>query len=71
MATKLKDRTETNRGCPDCGPNTKLIVRTNRVNGSQFLGCPNWPGCKYSAPIPESLLMELAGVQPLFDLDQI
>lgn len=61
----FKDKTETARRCPKCGPTTKLIIRTNRQNESQFLGCPNWPKCDHSAPIPQDMIMEEAGAQRL------
>jgi len=51
--------------CPRCVPRVKLVVRTNRANGSQFLGCPNWPECKHTQAIPEDLIMKLHGATPL------
>jgi ssDNA-binding Zn-finger/Zn-ribbon topoisomerase 1 len=63
---QLPDHMEVNRSCPNCGPNTKLRVMTNRANGGQFLGCPNYPACTYSSPIPEQLRMELEGQPTLF-----
>lgn len=47
--------------CPECGVGTHLIVRTNRSQGHQFLGCENWPDCNYTRSIPESIRMEAAG----------
>jgi ssDNA-binding Zn-finger/Zn-ribbon topoisomerase 1 len=44
--------------CPKCGAGTKLVVRTNSKNNSQFLGCPNYPECKHTEKIPEALRME-------------
>ena len=61
--TKVERGTKVSRDCPKCGTGSKLMVRTNRANGSQFLGCPNWPTCNYTEPIPESVMMELAGAQ--------
>lgn len=67
--SKLQDRSEVNRTCPRCKDegrgNVKLIVRTNRDNGNQFLGCPNWPECSYTKPIPEDVKMEAAGAARL------
>ncbi len=52
--------------CPDCdAPN--LIVRTNRANDSQFLGCPNWPACKHTQAITQEIQMRLQGQPSLFD----
>ena len=53
--------------CPDCGPSAKLVVRENRANGTDFLGCPNYPTCRYTQPIPEEWKMRLAGQAGLFD----
>lgn len=57
--------------CPTCADNGRgsvmLIVRVNRKTGTEFLGCPEWPECTYTQPIPESVLMRLAGQPTLFD----
>lgn len=53
------------KACPDCG--RELKIRTNRENGSEFIGCTGWPECKHTEPIPESLRMRLAGAPTLFD----
>lgn len=63
---KLPDRAVSGKTCPNCGVNTMLIVRTNRDNGRQFLGCPNFPECTYHEGIPESTKMRLMG-QPELD----
>lgn len=39
-----------NAKCPDC--NGKMVVRTNRVAKTTFLGCKSYPGCKGTRPIP-------------------
>ena len=31
------------KNCPECGQ--PLTQRTNRNNGSEFLGCSDWPNC--------------------------
>jgi ssDNA-binding Zn-finger/Zn-ribbon topoisomerase 1 len=51
--------------CPKCMPRVALVVRTNRLTKVQFLGCPNWPDCGESAPIPESWRMRAMGQQEL------
>ena len=66
-AKKLSDGTASTIICPNCSPMVKLIVRTNGQNGSQFLGCPNWPACDHTQAIPESWLMRLAGQKGMFD----
>jgi len=62
----LPDGTETELICEWCTPPPKLIVRTNRRNGGQFLGCPNWPLCYFTREIPEYLRLEIAGQPKLF-----
>ncbi|MHC4228008.1 MAG: topoisomerase DNA-binding C4 zinc finger domain-containing protein [Planctomycetota bacterium] len=53
--------------CPECGPATKLQVRTNKSNGNQFLGCPNWPDCNHTQGIPEYFYIKASGQRTLFD----
>ena len=62
---QLADGTEVNVFCEDCSVPVKLIVRTNRQNGSQFLGCRNWPDCTYSKPLPIDIVMKLQGAVAL------
>jgi len=33
--------------CPQCGKG-KLVRRTNRGTGEKFLGCSEYPKCKYT-----------------------
>lgn len=61
VKVKVERGTKVSRDCPTCGTGSKLVVRTNRQSGSQFLGCPNWPTCSHTEPIPESIIMELSG----------
>jgi len=60
---------ESQIACPECGPSTRLVVRTNRQNQSQFLGCPKWPECNHTRPIPESWRLKAAGAQMLPGMD--
>ncbi len=65
----LQDGTETAKACPRCGAAHRLVIRTNTkasANGSQFLGCPNYPTCRYTEPLPEDIRMELLGQRRLF-----
>jgi len=62
----LPDGQEIERHCPKCGPAAKLVIRTNRTNGSQFCGCPNWPDCTYTEEVPPALLAEAGGQPKLF-----
>jgi predicted RNA-binding Zn-ribbon protein involved in translation (DUF1610 family) len=63
----LDDKQEVEISCPKCGAATKLQVRTNRNNGNQFLGCPNWPGCNHTQSIPEYFYIKASGQKTLFD----
>lgn len=62
---KLQDRAEVGVYCPQCSPPPKLVVHTNRQNGTQFLGCPNWPKCDHTQEIPEDIKMQAAGARRL------
>jgi ssDNA-binding Zn-finger/Zn-ribbon topoisomerase 1 len=53
--------------CPEC--NVPLLIKTNRHNHTQFLGCPNYPRCRYTQPIPEAWIMRRRGQPELFELD--
>ena len=57
----IGDRVNPAITCPECGPATPLIERTNSVNGSTFLGCSRYPECTYTRSIPESWRMRRAG----------
>lgn len=35
--------------CPRCG--SRLVVRTNKKDGTQFLGCSTYPKCRYTLAI--------------------
>ena len=54
--------------CPECGRD--LVERTNRQNGSTFLGCTGYPECQHTQGIPEyvKLRREGATTLPGFDL---
>jgi restriction system protein len=48
----LKERFSSTTTCPKCGG--ALVLRTARVGanaGSQFYGCTNYPGCRYTAKV--------------------
>ena len=51
--------------CPRCVPTVRMVVRTNKQSGAQFLGCPNWPECAETREIPESWRMRALGQQEL------
>lgn len=51
--------------CPECG--RPLVERTNRENGSTFLGCRGYPDCTHTEPIPESVRLRRQGQKGMFD----
>lgn len=53
------------KACPDCG--RTLLIRMNRENGSEFIGCTGWPECRHTEPISDTLKMRLMGAPTLFD----
>ena len=63
--TKLPSGMKVNIYCPRCQTPRKLVVRTNRMNDTQFLGCPNWPLCQHTQPIPQDLIMRAQGATEL------
>jgi ssDNA-binding Zn-finger/Zn-ribbon topoisomerase 1 len=64
MKPRFEDGLQTDIHCPDCGG--VFIVRTNKANGGQFLGCSNWPDCQNTRPIPEEWVMRAQGQAELF-----
>lgn len=66
--TKFIENYESDLLCPQCDtPPRKLVVKTNRHTGHQFLGCPNFPDCTYTRGIPEEWVMRANGQPGLFD----
>lgn len=55
--------------CPECQASGhgqhQLVTRTNRHSRHEFLGCPRFPECVYTQPLPEWILMERAGAERL------
>lgn len=45
--------------CPECGRD--LVVRRNRQNDSEFLGCTGYPECRHTEGLPEFLKMRALG----------
>ncbi len=71
MTVKLEKNSEVSRFCPVCENTVKLIVKENHITGHHFLGCPNYPECDYTAPIPEEFIMRAQGQKGLFDDKEI
>ena len=65
---KFVEGAETELTCPDCIGAPRLIVRTNRDTGHQFLACRNFPQCRFTCDIPESMVMRALGQPTLFPL---
>ncbi len=58
----------TGLACPECG--RALIVRTNRQDNTQFLGCSRYPACTYTQDeLPESVRLRLSGAEMLPGFD--
>lgn len=45
----LKDSQPEAKKCPRCG--NQLVERVSRKNGSKFMGCSNFPSCRYTESI--------------------
>ncbi len=45
---------ESSEICPLCG--AKLVYKVNKKNGETFLGCSNFPSCRFVKPVPMSEL---------------
>jgi len=43
---KEKQNNELNEICPSCGG--KLVTKVNKSNGEHFVGCKNYPECKFT-----------------------
>lgn len=52
-----------NIACRECGK--PMVIRTNRENGSEFMGCSNWPRCTHSEPLPAYVEQIRAGAAQL------
>lgn len=42
--------------CPECGDTIaagRLVSKTNRNTGKEFLGCSNYPACKYTEELED------------------
>ena len=68
MGIKFQENAQAEIACPNCGPNTKLIVKTVHKTGRQFLGCPTWPDCNHTQGIPDEWIMKASGQKSLFEL---
>lgn len=53
------------KACPRCGQ--PLVEKTNRTTGEPFLGCPSWPACEHTEPLPVDIVLRRQGQRGLFD----
>lgn len=67
---KFPNNMKTGIFCPVCPEHGRgqvnLIVKTNKHNENQFLGCPKWPLCGHTQEITEEMRMRLSGAPTLF-----
>lgn len=49
--TILEDK-RIKENCPNC--NSKLTIKYSKVNKEEFIGCSNYPDCKYTKPLKEN-----------------
>jgi ssDNA-binding Zn-finger/Zn-ribbon topoisomerase 1 len=64
----MTETSELRMPCPECG--RAMVVRTNRENGSAFMGCTGYPDdCRHTQAIPEWLRLKQAGAAMLPGLE--
>ena len=56
---------ETAKACPKCGPATRLVIQTNSLTNAKFLGCSEYPKCKYTEQLPADIEMKSTGALPM------
>lgn len=49
----INDNDITTRKCPTAFCNGRLVIRTNKSTGQKFIGCENYPKCKYTEPMEQ------------------
>lgn len=57
------------RPCPQCAE--PLLVRRNRADGQEFIGCSAGPDCDYTEPMPLYLLKRAGGDPALPGFDDV
>lgn len=63
----LRDGQSVELSCPEHGD--RLMVRRNRQNDGQFLGCPRWPACTYTRGLPIDVILRQQGAMMLPGLE--
>jgi len=56
------------KACKACG--ATLVIRVNHATQEEFLGCPRWPECRHTEPLPEAIVLRRAGQRGLFDEEE-
>ena len=51
--------------CPECGPASRLVVRENGQTHEKFLGCSNYPACKYTEEMGIDMQLRAQGAVSL------
>jgi ssDNA-binding Zn-finger/Zn-ribbon topoisomerase 1 len=67
---RFVENLETKIQCPECETAAFLVMRSNRTNDGQFLGCPNCPECRYTRGIPQEWYMSAPNQPTLLDLPE-
>jgi len=52
--------------CPEHDCKGTLVERTNRGTGESFLGCDQYPTCRFTRPLTEYLKLKRLGAPTLF-----
>jgi len=47
----MTDDDITTRNCPKAHCNGRLVYRTNKNTNEKFIGCENFPTCRYTEPL--------------------
>lgn len=60
----MPDQSKVTKPCPKCGH--PLTIRQNRATGDEFLGCMQYPECRYTEKLPEYFRLKRMGAPTLF-----
>jgi ssDNA-binding Zn-finger/Zn-ribbon topoisomerase 1 len=52
------------KACPECGKDLEVQVQLQDPM-DEFLGCSQWPKCKYTEPLPVDIQLRRKGVVQL------
>ena len=55
--------TNIQKSCPDCGK--PLTIRVNGRTQQEFVGCSEYPECRYTEPLPIDIILRRQGAAPL------